>query len=67
MYADDLVLYSESKESSRRSAEGLGRVRKRRDLRVNLDKSKVMALAKSPTPVMLFLFPVYVASEPHPF
>src|SRR5678815_1140476 len=42
LYEDDLVLCGESEESLRGLVERFGRVWKRRGLKVNLDKSKVM-------------------------
>jgi hypothetical protein len=44
LYADDLVLCGESEESLRKLAEGFGRVCKRRGLKVNVDKSKVLVV-----------------------
>src|SRR5678816_3326092 len=46
LYADDLVLYGESEESLRRLVERFGRVCKRRGLKVNVDKSKVMVVSE---------------------
>ena len=44
MCADDLVLCGESEESLSRLVEGFGRVCKRRGLKVNVGKSKVMVV-----------------------
>ena len=46
LYADDLVLCGESEESLSRLVEGFGRVCKRRGLKVNVDKSKVMVVSR---------------------
>ena len=46
LYADDLVLRGESEESLRRLVEGFGRVCKRRGLKVNGEKSKVMVVSR---------------------
>ena len=45
LYADDLVLCSESEEGLRKLVERFGRVCKRRGLTVNTDKSKVMVMS----------------------
>src|SRR5678816_4042181 len=42
LYADDLVLCCESEESLRGLVERFGKVCKRRGLKINVDKSKVM-------------------------
>src|SRR5678816_1841837 len=44
LYADDLVLYGESEESLRGLEERFYRVCKRMDLKVNVDKSKVVVV-----------------------
>jgi hypothetical protein len=44
LYADDLVLCGESEESLRRLVERFGKVCKRRGLKVNVDKSKVLVV-----------------------
>ena len=44
MYANDLVLCGESEESLSRLVEGFGRVCKKRGLKVNVDKSKVLVV-----------------------
>src|SRR5678816_2479870 len=46
LYADDLVLCGESEESLRGLVERFGRVCKRRGLKVNVDKSKVMVVSE---------------------
>ena len=45
LYADDLVLCGESEESLSRLVEGFGRVCKRRGLKINVDKSKMMVVS----------------------
>src|SRR5678816_2501081 len=46
LYVDDLVLCGESEESLKRLVERFGRVCKRRGLKVNVDKSKVMVVSE---------------------
>src|SRR5678815_4456267 len=46
LYADDLVLCSESEESLRGLVERFGRMSKSRGLKVNVDKSKVMVVSE---------------------
>src|SRR5678815_5285247 len=46
LYVDDLVLCGESEESLRGLVERFGRVCKRRGLKVNVDKSKVMVVSE---------------------
>ena len=46
LYADDLVLCGESEESLRKMVECFGRVCKRRGLKVNGEKSKVMVVSR---------------------
>src|SRR5678815_4489350 len=46
LYANDLVLCGESEESLRGLVERYGRVFKRRGLKVNVDKSKVMVVSE---------------------
>ena len=46
LYADDLVLCGESEESLRGLVQRFGRVCKRRGLKVNVDKSKVMVVSE---------------------
>src|SRR5678815_2962777 len=46
LYADDLVLCTESEESLRGLVERFGRVCKRRVLKINVDKSKVMVVSE---------------------
>src|SRR5678816_3730592 len=46
LYADDLVLWGESEESLRGLVKRFGRVCKRRGLKVNVDKSKVMVVSE---------------------
>ena len=46
LYADDLVLCGESEESLSKLVEGFGKICKRRGLKVNVDKSKVMVIGK---------------------
>ena len=50
LYADDLVLCGESEVSLSRLVEGFGRICRRRGLKVNVDKSKVMVIGKERTP-----------------
>ena len=45
LYANDLVLCSESEEGLRKLVERFGSVCKRRGLTVNTDKSKVMVMS----------------------
>src|SRR5678815_2570334 len=65
LYADDLALCGESEESLRGLVEGFGRVCKRRVLKVNFDKSKVMVVSEdSPRcEVMLDCEPLEQVSE----
>src|SRR5678816_3500869 len=46
LYEDDLVLCGESEENLRGLVERFGRVCKRRGLKVNVDKSKVMVVSE---------------------
>src|SRR5678815_2772543 len=46
LYEDDLVLCGESEESLRGLVERFGRVCKRRGLKVNVDKNKVMVVSE---------------------
>src|SRR5678816_3342672 len=46
LYADDLVLCGESEESLRGLVERFGRVCKRKGLKVNIDKSKVVVVSE---------------------
>ena len=55
LYADDLVLCGESEESLSRLVERFGRICKRRGLKVNVDKSKVMVIGKERTPCRILL------------
>jgi hypothetical protein len=55
LYADDLALCSESEEGLQRLVEGFGRVCKRRGLKVNVDKSKVMVMNEERTRCQILL------------
>ena len=55
LYADDLVLCSESEEGLRKLVERFGRVCKRRGLTVNTDKSKVMVMIDEHTQCQIML------------
>jgi hypothetical protein len=55
LYADDLVLCGESEESLERLVERFGRVCKRRGLKVNVDKSKVMVMSEEHTRCQIML------------
>ncbi len=47
LYADDTVLLAESEGMLQRIVDGLGRVCKRRKLKVNASKSKVMTFGRA--------------------
>ena len=55
LYADDLVLCVESEESLKKLIEGFRRVCKRRGLKVNVDKSKVMVVSGENMPCRIML------------